>query len=162
MRRLKKRAEFLAVAKGQRSARRAFVVQTLALEPSDAEPGCGFTVTKKVGNAPARNRIRRRLREAVRLDAEKIGRPGFDHVVIGRREALSIDFVTLCADLAGAMAQGRKAIAKAKRSDRVEPDHARFERAPAPAVESASVSPSADFVADASLEPQGETPGRTR
>ena len=152
MRRLKKRAEFLAVAKGQRSARRAFVVQTLAVDPIDAEPRCGFTVTKKVGNAAVRNRIRRRLREAVRLDAEKIGRPGFDHVVIGRREALSIDFATLRADLSGAMAQGRKAIAKAKRSD----------RAPAPAADPAPVSPSADLVADASLEPQGETPGRTR
>lgn len=152
MRRLKKRAEFLAVAKGQRSARRAFVVQTLAVEPTDAEPRCGFTVTKKVGNAAVRNRIRRRLREAVRLDAEKIGRPGFDHVVIGRREALSLDFATLRADLSGAMAQGRKAIAKAKRPD----------RAPTSVADAVSDSPSADILADASLEPQGETPGRTR
>ena len=152
MRRLKKRAEFLAVAKGQRSARRAFVVQTIATSTPDAEPRCGFTVTKKVGNAVVRNRIRRRLREVVRLDAERLGRPGFDHVVIGRRDALSIDFATLRADVAGAMAQGRKAITKAKRPD----------RAPGGADGDKSSSPTAVNVAGASLEPQGETPGRTR
>ncbi len=113
MRRLKKRAEFLAVARGARSARRAFVLQTLGRDEA-VEPGCGFTVTKKVGNAVVRNRIRRRLREAIRLDADRIGRPGFDHVLIGRREALSLDFAALRADLAGAFAQGRKTVARAE------------------------------------------------
>lgn len=112
MRRLKKRAEFLAVARGVRSARRGFVVQTAAATTDEAAPRCGFTVTKKVGNAVVRNRVRRRLREAVRLESDRIGRPGFDHVVIGRREALEIAFAQLRADLAGAFAQGRKTLAR--------------------------------------------------
>lgn len=157
MRRLKKRAEFLAVARGQRSARRGFVLQTLphdgaVAEPgcgststgSDvaAEPGCGFTVTKKVGNSVVRNRIRRRLREAIRLDGDRLARPGFDHVLIGRREALGLDFATLRADLAGAFAQARKVLAKAKRSE-----------------DAVAAAPRAD---DETSRPRGETPGRTR
>ena len=116
MRRLKKRAEFLAVARGARSARRAFVGQTLAAADPAAEPGCGFTVTKNVGNAVVRNRVRRRLKEAVRLEAARIGRPGFDHVVIGRREGLSADFAALRSELAGAFAQGRKTLSRSQSS----------------------------------------------
>ncbi len=114
MRRLKKRAEFLAVAKGQRSARRGFVVQTLLAADADAEPGCGFTVTKKVGNAVVRNRVRRRLKEATRLEADRLARPGHDHVVIGRRDALDLPFEVLRADLVGAFAQGRRALARSR------------------------------------------------
>ena len=143
MQRLTKRAEFLAVARGQRSARRGFVLQTLERDPEvAAEPGCGFTVTKKVGNAVVRNRIRRRLREAIRLDGDRLARPGYDHVLIGRREALALDFATLRADLSGAFAQARKALAKAKRSD-----------------EAAAAVPRAD---DETSRPRGETPGRAR
>lgn len=108
MERLKRRAEFLAVARGVRSARRGFVLQTLRLDDEGSEPRCGFTVSKKVGNAVVRNRVRRRLKEAIRLDAEALGRPGFDHVLIGRRESLGQSFAELRADLAGAFRQGRK------------------------------------------------------
>lgn len=150
MRRLKKRAEFLTVAQGQRSARRAFVVQTLARpDAADAETGCGFTVTKKVGNAAVRNRIRRRLREAIRLDADRLGRPGFDHVVIGRREALRLDFAALRADLAGAFAQGRKAAVKAATGD-------------APTASSSRDPAAASRDGVAPSRQRGETPGRTR
>jgi ribonuclease P protein component len=105
---LKKRREFLAVQRGLRNPRRAFILETLAqgeaVEAGAAEAGprFGFTVTKKVGNAVVRNRIRRRLREAVRLGAEPA--PGFDHVLVGRRAALGLAFTELCADLAGALA----------------------------------------------------------
>ena len=108
MKRLKKRAEFLSVARGARAARRAFVLQTARLPDETAEPRCGFTVSKKVGNAVVRNRVRRRLKEAIRLDGASLARPGFDHVLIGRREALSQRFCDLRADLAGAFRQGRK------------------------------------------------------
>ena len=143
MRRLKKRAEFLAVARGSRSARRGFVLQTLALEDEAAAPGCGFTVSKKVGNAVVRNRVRRRLREAIRLDAEKLGRPGFDHVVIGRRDGLALSFAELRADLAGAFRQGRK-----DRRSRVAGAH--------------DGRPSAPEIETSRPDSRGETPGRTR
>lgn len=105
MDRLKKRAEFLAVAKGARSARRGFVLQALADPQSEAAPRVGFTVTKKTGNAVERNRIRRRLREAIRLDGHRHARPGADYVLVGRRDALGLPFETLVADLASAFRQ---------------------------------------------------------
>ena len=144
MRRLKKRAEFLAVARGVRSARRAFVLQTLRLDDETAEPGCGFTVSKKVGNAVVRNRVRRRLKEAVRLAAADLGRPGFDHVLIGRRDGLAQPFAELRADLAGAFRQGRK-------DRRTRPAEGR-DRAAAPVTQEEISRP----------DPRGETPGRTR
>ena len=56
-----------------------------------------ITVTKKVGGAVVRNRIRRRLREAVRLAGD--GEPGTDYVLIGRHAALTLQFDRLIADL---------------------------------------------------------------
>lgn len=109
MERLKKRAEFLAVARGSRSARRGFVLQALGRPEAEAPPRVGFTVTKKVGNAVERNRIRRRLREVVRLHGPAHADPGTDYVVVGRREALSLSFATLVEDFASATKQARKA-----------------------------------------------------
>lgn len=129
MDRLKKRAEFLAVAKGARSARRAFVLQALSGLGDDRPPRVGFTVTKKVGNAVERNRIRRRLREAVRLAGAAVARPGTDYVIVGRREALSLAFDDLEADLAGAF----RAVHRERR-----PDEGSRGRRPAPARTSAS------------------------
>ncbi|MCE1236430.1 MAG: ribonuclease P protein component [Hyphomicrobiales bacterium] len=117
MRRLKKRAEFQAVARGARSARRGFVLQSAVVDDAEAEPRCGFTVTKKVGNAVVRNRVRRRLKEALRLEAERVARPGRDHVLIGRRESLDLSFATLRADLLGAFAQAHKTLAKIEKSE---------------------------------------------
>jgi ribonuclease P protein component len=103
MERLKKRAEFLAVAGGTRVSRPGFLLQALQAEPIDSgrPPRFGFTVTKKLGGAVVRNRIRRRLREAVRLAGD--GEPGTDYVLIGRHAALTLQFVRLVADLRGAM-----------------------------------------------------------
>jgi ribonuclease P protein component len=108
MERLKKRAEFLAVAKGARSARRGFVVQALAGHRDDRPPRVGFTVTKKTGNAVERNRIKRRLREAMRLAGAEVARPGTDYVLVGRREALGLAFSDLAADLRSALKQAHR------------------------------------------------------
>ena len=68
MERLRRRADFKAVAGGRRISRRGFVLQALRAAGDEARPArVGFTVTRKIGNAVVRNRIRRRLRAAVAL-----------------------------------------------------------------------------------------------
>ena len=59
----------------------------------------GFTVTKKVGNAVVRNRIRRRLREAVRVHAARDMQPGNDYVIVGRQEVLTAAFAEIKTEL---------------------------------------------------------------
>lgn len=100
VRRLKKRSEFLRAARGRRAGRSAFLLQAIAIEGE--APGVGFTVTKKTGNSPERNRIKRRLREAVRA-CESRFQPRHDYVLVGRREALDQPFAGLVVDLAGAI-----------------------------------------------------------
>ena len=102
MERLRKRADFLGVATGPRAPAAAFVLQTRA-RPDTGPSRVGFTVSKKVGNAVERNRVRRRLREVVRLsDAERL-RPGNDYVLVGRRAALDLPFARLMEDFARAL-----------------------------------------------------------
>lgn len=102
MDRLRQRADFLAVANGARANAAAFVLQGRARD-DDGPVRIGFTVTKKNGNAPERNRIRRRLRELVkRLDVISM-RPHHDYVLVGRRAALSRDFETMLDDLRSAL-----------------------------------------------------------
>lgn len=96
MRRLTKRSQFQRAARGNRAGRSAFGLQMVAVD--EAEPGIGFTVTKKTGNSPQRNRIKRRLRAAVTACARDFV-PHHDYVLIGRREALSEPFSKLVADL---------------------------------------------------------------
>jgi ribonuclease P protein component len=103
--RLKKRRDFLAAAKGQRTARRAFVLEALA-RGDTGEPRFGFTVSKRVAKkAVERNRIRRRLKEAARISAEGNALAGHDYVLIGRTKTLSEPFGELTAMLAEALRQ---------------------------------------------------------
>jgi len=98
MDRLRQRADFLAVADGARASSTAFVLQ--GRSRGDFGPiRVGFTVTKKNGTATERNRIRRRLREAVRLLGDVAMRPHHDYVLVGRRPALTRDFTALLDDL---------------------------------------------------------------
>ena len=60
----------------------------------------GFTVTLKVGNAVERNRIRRRLKEAVRLIGHDHALDGYDYVLVARRKALNLPFAVLTSELA--------------------------------------------------------------
>lgn len=96
--RLRKRAEFLAVRRGQRRRGRFFLLEVLD-HGDDRAPRVGFTVTRKSGNAVERNRIRRRLKEALRNDPASDMTPGNDYVIIGRREVLAAPFDALTAEL---------------------------------------------------------------
>lgn len=102
MDRLRQRADFLAVANGARVNSAAFVVQSRRRD-DDGPIRVGFTVSKKNGTATERNRIRRRLRELVKvLDAISM-RPHSDYVLVGRRAALNRDFATMLEDLRSAL-----------------------------------------------------------
>ena len=109
MERLKKRRDFLAAAaKGAKLRRRAFVLESLRRDDS-GPPRFGFTVTKRTARkAVERNRIRRRLKEAVRLEAHRAAH-GRDHVLVGRREALALAFETIRRDVAEALGSGAAA-----------------------------------------------------
>ena len=102
MERLRQRADFLAAASGIKVPAAAFVLQ--ARKRADQGPArLGFTVSKKVGNAVERNRVRRRLREIVRLSGTNRMQSGHDYVLIGRRAALKIPFARIAEDFEGAL-----------------------------------------------------------
>jgi len=100
--RLRKRAEFLAVRAGEKRRGKLFLLEVL--DRGDATPPrLGITVTKKTGNAVIRNRIRRRLREAVRVHAADDMAAGTDYVIVGRREVLNAPFEQLKTELSRRM-----------------------------------------------------------
>ncbi len=65
----------------------------------DGAPRVGFTVTKKVGNAVVRNRVRRRLKEAVRIHAAGDMAAGNDYVIVGREDVLAASFGQIANEL---------------------------------------------------------------
>ncbi len=99
--RLKRRADFLRAARGRRARMDAFALQAnrRAASPDGLGARVGFTVTKKLGGAVVRNRIRRRLKEALRLSPNLETRPDHDYVLMAQREALGRRFDLLLADL---------------------------------------------------------------
>ena len=87
---LKNRPDFLRAARARRQGTAGFLLQGRARGPD--EPGgsavrVGYTCSKKVGNAVARNRAKRRLRALARSLLPQLGRPGWDYVLIGRPSA---------------------------------------------------------------------------
>jgi ribonuclease P protein component len=102
MERLRQRADFLAAATGSKAPAAAFVLQTRG-RTDDGPIRFGFTVSKKVGNAVERNRVRRRLREIVRLAGSERMRAGHDYVLIGRRAALRLPFSRMMQDFEGVL-----------------------------------------------------------
>ncbi len=100
---IKKRADFLSVtAKGKRFITGTFILQMLPRPEghyTGEPPRFGFTVTKKMGNAVTRNRIKRRLREAVRQSATPYTLPWHDYVMVPRHKAKECDFQVLVRDM---------------------------------------------------------------
>ena len=105
--RLKRRGDFRAAAAGLRASGRAFVVQARRRADGGAVR-IGFTVSKQVGDAVERNRVRRRLREIVRMSAAAGAGglcPGHDYVLIGRRAALAAPFGEMMQELDAALSR---------------------------------------------------------
>ena len=102
---LKKRADFLAAAKGLRTGTTGFHLQARD-RGEDGPIRFGITCSRKVGNAVARNRAKRRLREVARAELPAHGRAGWDYVLIGRRDVTANHpFAEMRADLARALAE---------------------------------------------------------
>lgn len=104
MARMKKRAEFLAAARARKQAVPGFVLQYRD-RGDGGPPRVGFTASKKVGNAVARNRAKRRLRAVVAAHLSDLARPGGDYVLIARAGATAArPWLDLQADLKAATA----------------------------------------------------------
>lgn len=112
---LRQRSDFLAANGGLRVGTPGFVL--LVKPRGDGSPGMriGYTVTKKIGNAVTRNRIKRRFRAAVHQVLPGHGIAGADHVLIGREEAMTRDFAVMQADLVRALDRVREGKASADR-----------------------------------------------
>lgn len=94
---LTRRADFLAANRGLRVARPGFV---LLARPNGGEGvRYGITVTKKIGNAVVRNRMKRRFRELLRDALPGAGLADHDHVLIGREGGIERDFAALREEL---------------------------------------------------------------
>jgi ribonuclease P protein component len=80
-----------------------FVLLVLAREDDDPTMRVGFTVTKKIGNAVVRNRMKRRFRALARETLPDLGIPGADHVLIGRAGGIERDYASLTSELKRAL-----------------------------------------------------------
>ena len=85
-----------------------FVLQVRDRADDDPSRRIGFTVTKKIGNAVVRNRMKRRLRALARELLPMQGIAGSDHVLIGRSGGIERDFATLRDELTRALAKAAR------------------------------------------------------
>jgi ribonuclease P protein component len=110
--RLTKRPDFVAAASGRRFHTERMSVQARLREGSGLGLRFGLTVTKRVGHATERNRIKRRLRAAIPTAGQEYATLDADVVIIGRRDILSAGFDVLIDDLRRAL----RAVTKPKSS----------------------------------------------
>lgn len=100
---IRRRADFLAANAAPRRATPGFVLLVRDRQDGDPAIRLGITVTKKIGNAVVRNRMKRRFRALGREVIAPMGRAGADHVLIGRAGGVERDYALLKAELEQAM-----------------------------------------------------------
>jgi ribonuclease P protein component len=112
LRRLTRRAEFQRVSRGRRLSAETFTLQSRQREGTQSEavsgPRVGLTVTRSVGHAVERNRVRRRLKEALRAAQPLETEGDHDYVLMARREALGRRFAALVDDVRTAFRAARR------------------------------------------------------
>lgn len=100
-----RRAEFLAANRGLRAPMPGFVLLVHDRRDGDPTPRLGITVTKKIGGAVIRNRMKRRFRALAAAILPERGIAGADHVLIGRAGGIERDYALLAAELEKALAR---------------------------------------------------------
>jgi ribonuclease P protein component len=100
---IKRRADFLAANGGLRTTTAGFILLVRDRKDSDPSMRVGFTVTKKIGGAVVRNRMKRRFRALAREIVPAKGFAGADHVMIGRAKGVERDFGLLRTELVSAL-----------------------------------------------------------
>jgi ribonuclease P protein component len=100
---IRKRADFLAANSGRRASTPGFILLVRDRKDADSTMRVGFTVTKKIGGAVVRNRMKRRFRALAREVVTANGVPGSDHVMIGRSGGIEREYALLRSDLTAAL-----------------------------------------------------------
>jgi ribonuclease P protein component len=121
MDRLKIRADFLRAQRGVRRVSPSVTLEICPSPPDIAKPGrlrVGFTASKKVGNAVARNRAKRRLRAAAAATLPLCGLAGNDYVLVARTETLTRPFEGLLEDLAATLLAAHRKLHSTKAGGR--------------------------------------------
>ena len=86
----------------------SFVLLVRPRNDGDPAMRLGLTVSKKVGNAVTRNRMKRRFRELARAILPAAGHAGADHVLIGRQSVIERDYALLADELRRALEKLRR------------------------------------------------------
>ncbi|WP_426033319.1 ribonuclease P protein component [Cypionkella sp. TWP1-2-1b2] len=106
---MKNRPDYLRTAQGRRQGTGSFLLQGRARGDDTALVRIGFTASKKIGNAVARNRAKRRMRALAREVLPDLARPGWDYVLVAKPEAtISRNYKDMLADFASALASVHK------------------------------------------------------
>jgi ribonuclease P protein component len=103
---LTRRADFVRLRRGRQKGTPSFLLQSLPNE--EGVTRLGITVTKKIGGAVLRNRIKRRFRAAAREVLPAHGAPSTDYVLIARPGAAARPWPALLDDLRGALLERRE------------------------------------------------------
>lgn len=102
---IRKRRDFLAANRSRRFASRSFILLVHDRRDGNEQKRLGITVTKKIGNAVVRNRMKRRFRELAREFLQHGGKDGSDHILIGRMGGIERDFNAMRDELSLALSK---------------------------------------------------------